>query len=84
MFYGINAKGDTTYTYGGDYERASGERSLAGTGVRRVSSMPTAPYRKEMKKVTRIFIQLSGAHAIGVYNEKNSLQICQTLCCNGK
>ena len=71
-FYRINAKGDTTYTYGGDYEppEAITDWNYAAKGIFYANRTPY-PHAWEMKKVYQdIHTQLSGTHAISVYNEK--------------
>ncbi|MFT3823577.1 MAG: glycoside hydrolase family 2 TIM barrel-domain containing protein [Chitinophagaceae bacterium] len=71
-FYRINAKGDTTYTYGGDYEPAEAitDWNYAAKGIFYANRTPY-PHAWEMKKVYQdIHSTLTGSNEISVYNEK--------------
>jgi beta-galactosidase len=71
-FQRINAKGDTVYTYGGDYEpkEAITDWNYAAKGLFYANRTPY-PHAQEMKKVYQdIHTKLKAEHKIEVYNEK--------------
>lgn len=70
-FQRINAKGDTVYTYGGDYEtkEAITDWNYAAKGIFYANRTPY-PHAWEMKKVYQnIHTTLSGTNKLEVYNE---------------
>ncbi|PWG82474.1 beta-galactosidase [Pararcticibacter amylolyticus] len=71
-FQRINSKGDTVYTYGGDYEpkEAITDWNYAAKGIFYANRTPY-PHAWEMKKVYQdIHSRLVGANTLEVYNEK--------------
>ncbi|MCL7986696.1 DUF4981 domain-containing protein [Sphingobacterium sp. lm-10] len=71
-FQKINEKGDTVYTYGGDYEpkEAITDWNFASKGIFYANRTPY-PHAWEMKKVYQdIHTSLSGDAAVNIYNEK--------------
>lgn len=71
-FQRVNAKGDTVYTYGGDYEpkEAITDWNYAAKGIFYANRTPY-PHAWEMKKVYQdIHTQLKGKNQIEIYNEK--------------
>jgi len=71
-FQRVNAKGDTVYTYGGDYEpkEAITDWNYAAKGIFYANRTPY-PHAWEMKKVYQdIHTSLKGKNTIEVYNEK--------------
>jgi beta-galactosidase len=71
-FQRVNAKGDTVYTYGGDYEPAEAitDWNYAAKGIFYANRTPY-PHAWEMKKVYQdIHTTLVGADSIAIYNEK--------------
>jgi beta-galactosidase len=71
-FQRVNEKGDTVYTYGGDYEpqEAITDWNYAAKGIFYANRTPY-PHAWEMKKVYQdIHIKLVGTDSISIYNEK--------------
>lgn len=71
-FTKINAKGDTIYTYGGDYEpkEAITDWNYASKGIFYANRTPY-PHAWEMKKVYQdIHSNLVGADSLRIYNER--------------
>lgn len=71
-FQRVNAKGDTVYTYGGDYEpqEAITEWNYAAKGIFYANRTPY-PHAWEMKKVYQdIHTKLVGQDSVSIYNEK--------------
>ncbi len=71
-FQRVNSKGDTVYTYGGDYEpeEAITRNNYAAKGVFYANRSPY-PHAWEMKKVYQdIHSTLAGTDSISMYNEK--------------
>lgn len=71
-FQRVNAKGDTVYTYGGDYEpqEAITDWNYAAKGIFYANRTPY-PHAYEMKKVYQdIHTKLVGTDSISIYNEK--------------
>ncbi len=71
-FQKINEKGDTVYTYGGDYEpkEAITDWNFASKGIFYSNRTPY-PHAWEMKKVYQdIHTSFSGDAAVNIYNEK--------------
>lgn len=71
-FQRVNAKGDTVYTYGGDYEpqEAITSWNYASKGIFYANRTPY-PHAWEMKKLYQdIHTQLVGEDSISVFNEK--------------
>ena len=71
-FQRVNSKGDTVYTYGGDYEpkEAITDWNYAAKGIFYANRTPY-PHAWEMKKVQQdIHTKLSRGNTIQVYNEK--------------
>jgi beta-galactosidase len=71
-FQRVNAKGDTVYTYGGDYEPAEAitDWNYAAKGIFYANRTPY-PHAWEMKKVYQdIHTKLVGIDSISIYNEK--------------
>lgn len=71
-FQRVNAKGDTVYTYGGDYEdkEAITDWNYAAKGIFYANRTPY-PHAWEMKKVYQdIHTTLSSGNKLDIYNEK--------------
>lgn len=71
-FQRINSKGDTVYTYGGDYEpqEAITDWNYAAKGIFYANRTPY-PHAAEMKKVYQdIHTTITGADELEIYNEK--------------
>ena len=71
-FQRVNEKGDTVYTYGGDYEpqEAITDWNYAAKGIFYANRTPY-PHAWEMKKVYQdIHTKLAGNDSISIYNEK--------------
>ncbi len=71
-FQRVNAKGDTVYTYGGDYEpkEAATKWNFAAKGVFYANRSPY-PHAWEMKKVYQdIHTKLLNNKSLNIYNEK--------------
>ncbi|CAM3925574.1 glycoside hydrolase family 2 TIM barrel-domain containing protein [Mucilaginibacter galii] len=71
-FQRVNAKGDTVYTYGGDYEpkEAITDWNYAAKGIFYANRTPY-PHAWEMKKVYQdIHTTLSSGNTLQIYNEK--------------
>jgi len=71
-FQRVNAKGDTVYTYGGDYEpkEAITDWNYASKGIFYANRTPY-PHAWEMKKLYQdIHSKLAGEQKIKIYNEK--------------
>ncbi|WP_442591743.1 glycoside hydrolase family 2 TIM barrel-domain containing protein [Pedobacter sp. AW31-3R] len=90
-FQRVNSKGDTVYTYGGDYEpkEAITDWNYAAKGVFYANRTPY-PHAWEMKKVYQdIHTVLKEQHKIEVYNEKfftnlDNVQMEWEVTVNGK
>jgi beta-galactosidase len=71
-FQRVNSKGDTVYTYGGDYEpeEAITANNHSAKGIFYANRTPY-PHAWEMKKVYQdIHSRLAGTDSISIYNEK--------------
>lgn len=71
-FQRVNEKGDTVYTYGGDYEpkEAITDWNYAAKGIFYANRTPY-PHAFEMKKLYQdIHTRLAGSDSISIYNEK--------------